>query len=61
MSYETGRSMDVKVVTLFYPDPILPAQYLETFRRKSSLEPRKEAHAGRWDYVLSEVCLVAEQ
>lgn len=40
MSYEnTGLSVDEKVTSLFQPDTLLPAQYLETFRRKAHLEP----------------------
>lgn len=41
MMYETGLSVEEKVTSLFQPDTILPAQYLETFRRKFHLEPEK--------------------
>ena len=42
MSYEnTGLSVDEKVTSLFQPDTLLPAQYMETFRRKAHLEPEK--------------------
>ena len=42
MSYEnTGLGADEKVSSLFQPDTVLPAQYLETFRRKAHLEPEK--------------------
>lgn len=34
--------MEEKVASLFQPDILLPAQYLETFRRKANLEPEKE-------------------
>jgi len=41
MSYETGFAEE-KVATLFQPDTLLPAQYLETYRRKTHLEPEKQ-------------------
>lgn len=41
MTYETGLSVEEKVSSLFQPDTLLPAQYLETFRRKTPLEPEK--------------------
>lgn len=41
MSYETGLSVEEKVTSLFQPDTLLPAQYLDTFRRKAHLEPEK--------------------
>lgn len=41
MTYETGLSMEEKVASLFQPDPLLPAQYFETFRRKTPVEPEK--------------------
>ncbi len=41
MNYETGLSIEEKVTSLFQPDTLLPAQYLETFRRKGHLEPEK--------------------
>ena len=41
MSYETGLSLEEKVSSLFQPDTLLPAQYLETYRRKAHLEPEK--------------------
>ncbi len=41
MNYETGLSVEEKVTSLFQPDTLLPAQYLETFRRKAHLEPEK--------------------
>ena len=41
MTYETGLSVEEKVSSLFQPDTLLPAQYFETFRRKSHLEPEK--------------------
>lgn len=41
MTYETGLSVEEKVTSLFQPDTLLPAQYLETFRRKAHLEPEK--------------------
>jgi hypothetical protein len=42
MSYETGLSMEERVATLFQPDTLLPAQYLDTYRRKFHLEPEKK-------------------
>ncbi|MGH7773347.1 MAG: hypothetical protein ACREQA_14065 [Candidatus Binatia bacterium] len=41
MNYEAGLSVEEKVASLFQPDTLLPAQYLETFRRKAHLEPEK--------------------
>lgn len=41
MTYETGLSVEEKVSSLFQPDTLLPAQYLETFRRKTPIEPEK--------------------
>jgi len=40
MSYETGFTED-KVASLFQPDTLMPAQYLDTYRRKTHLEPEK--------------------
>lgn len=42
MSYETGLRVEEKVASLFQPDILLPAQYLDTFRRKANLEPERE-------------------
>lgn len=42
MTYESGLSMEEKVASLFQPDTVLPAQYLETVRRKTHLEPEKK-------------------
>jgi len=41
MTYETGLSLEEKVASLFQPDTLLPAQYLDTFRRKAHWEPEK--------------------
>jgi hypothetical protein len=41
MSYEKGYNAEERVTSLFQPDTLLPAQYLETQRRKSHLEPEK--------------------
>ncbi|MBI3059131.1 MAG: hypothetical protein HYY81_07470 [Deltaproteobacteria bacterium] len=41
MTYEIGLSIEEKLVSLFQPDTLLPAQYLETYRRKAHLEPEK--------------------
>jgi hypothetical protein len=42
MTYETALSLEEKVASLFQPDTLLPAQYLETVRRKAHLEPEKK-------------------
>lgn len=42
MSYDTGLSMEERVTSLFQPDTLLPDQYLDTYRRKSHLEPEKK-------------------
>lgn len=41
MSNETGLNVEDKVASLFQPDTLLPAQYLEIFRRKAHSEPEK--------------------
>jgi hypothetical protein len=41
MNYETGLSVEEKVGSLFQPDTLLSAQFFETFRRKTPLEPEK--------------------
>ena len=41
MTYETGLSLEERVASMFQPDTLLPAQYLETFRKKAHLEPGK--------------------
>jgi hypothetical protein len=46
MSHETGLSAEERVASLFQPDILLPAQYLETFRKKSHLEPEKRLMLG---------------
>jgi hypothetical protein len=61
MSYETGLSMEEKVTSLFQPDTLLPDQFMDTFRRKSHLEPEKklmlavleDAIAGYQKYVFA--------
>ena len=42
MTYELGMRVEDRVASLFQPDILLPAQYLETVRRKANLEPEKE-------------------
>jgi len=42
MSYDTGLSMEERVTSLFQPDTLLPDQFMDTFRRKSHLEPEKK-------------------
>jgi hypothetical protein len=41
MISEASLGMDERVSSLFQPDSLLPTQYFDTFRRKSSLEPEK--------------------
>ncbi|HWP60446.1 MAG TPA: hypothetical protein VNL14_21295 [Candidatus Acidoferrales bacterium] len=41
MNNEAGLSVEEKVASLFQQDTLLPAQYFDTFRRKSYLEPEK--------------------
>jgi hypothetical protein len=41
MSYEKGFTVEDRVASLFQPDTLMPAQYLDTYRRKSHLEPEK--------------------
>lgn len=41
MNEETNLSMDERLASLFQPDTLLPEQFLETFRRRSHLEPEK--------------------
>ena len=41
MAYDATLGVDEKMGSLFQPDALLPAQYLETFRRKAQLEPEK--------------------
>jgi hypothetical protein len=36
-----GLSLEEKLASLFQPDTLLPAQFLDTFQRKSHLEPEK--------------------
>jgi len=42
MTYESSLSLEEKVASLFQPDTVLPAEYLETVRRKTHLEPEKK-------------------
>ncbi|HEY2986311.1 MAG TPA: hypothetical protein VGL11_01200 [Candidatus Binatia bacterium] len=42
MNYGTRLTIEDKVASLFQLDPVLPAQYLETFQRKAYLPPEKE-------------------
>ena len=42
MTYESSLSLEERVASLFQPDTVLPAQYLETVRRKTHLEPEKK-------------------
>jgi hypothetical protein len=41
MNFEKRLSVEESVASLFQPDTLLPAQYFETFRRKTHLEPEK--------------------
>ena len=42
MTYESSLSLEERVASLFQPDTVLPAQYLETVRRKTHMEPEKK-------------------
>jgi hypothetical protein len=39
MANPNAYTMEERVASLFQPDTLLPAQYLETYRRKSYMEP----------------------
>jgi hypothetical protein len=39
MTYGSNLTAEERLGSLFQPDPVLPAQYFETFRRKMPLEP----------------------
>jgi hypothetical protein len=39
MGYEAKLNVEEKVASLFQPDTLLPAQYLDTYRRKTHLDP----------------------
>jgi hypothetical protein len=41
MSYGTRLTLEDKVATLFHLDPVVPAQYQDTFQRKTHLQPEK--------------------
>jgi hypothetical protein len=41
MGFETSLTPNEWVTTLFQPDTLMPDQYLETFRRRTHLEPEK--------------------
>lgn len=41
MMDETSLGAEERVASLFQPDTLLPEQYLDTFRRRSHLEPEK--------------------
>jgi hypothetical protein len=41
MNNEASLSVEEKIASLFQQDTLLPAQYFDTFRRKSHLEPEK--------------------
>jgi len=41
MNYGTRLTFDDRVASLFQLDPVLPAQYQETFQRKTHLAPEK--------------------
>lgn len=42
MTYESSLSLEERVASLFQPDTVLPAQYLDTVRRKTHMEPEKK-------------------
>jgi hypothetical protein len=39
MGYENKLNVEEKVATLFQPDTLMPAQFLDTYRRKTHLAP----------------------
>jgi hypothetical protein len=41
MNYGTRLTIEDKVSSLFHLDPVIPAEYQDTFRRKTHLEPEK--------------------
>jgi hypothetical protein len=41
MNHENALSVEERIASLFQQDTILPAQFFETFRRKTPLEPEK--------------------
>jgi hypothetical protein len=41
MSYEKSFNVEDRLAALFQPDTLIPAQYLDTYRRKTHLEPEK--------------------
>jgi hypothetical protein len=41
MSYERSFNLEDRLAALFQPDTLIPAQYLDTYRRKTHLEPEK--------------------
>lgn len=41
MNYGTRLTIEDRVATLFQMDPVLPAEFQDTFRRKTHLEPEK--------------------
>jgi hypothetical protein len=41
MNYGTRLTIEDKVSSLFQLDPVLPAEYQDTFRRRTHLEPEK--------------------
>ncbi|HEV8342600.1 MAG TPA: hypothetical protein VGR30_09545 [Candidatus Binatia bacterium] len=41
MMYETSLSAEERLASLFQPDTLISEQYLDTFRRRSHLEPEK--------------------
>ena len=42
MAYDAALGAEEKMGSLFQPDILLPAQYLDTVRRKAHLEPEKK-------------------
>lgn len=41
MNYGTRLTIEDKVSSLFHLDPVIPAEYQDTFRRRTHLEPEK--------------------
>lgn len=53
MSYEADIRVEERLASLFQPDTLLPAQYLETWRGKAHLEPEKDLMLAVLDDAVS--------
>jgi hypothetical protein len=41
MAFETGLTLSERFASLFQPDTLIPQEYLETFKRRTHLQPEK--------------------